>query len=72
MSKESFAEELFDEEVVKLWARMTGFRVSNNHRRKCCVVACEVAIEALREVEGSELEVQWWMEVKDRVEGYKR
>lgn len=53
------------EKAKDIYDKMKGFRVTNNHRKKCALIAVNEIIESMYEYHTL---YEWWQEVKQEIE----
>ncbi len=60
------------EKADEIWDQMKGFRISHNHRRKCCLVCVDQIVQAIdfdwMEVQNLEREHKYWEGVRKILE----
>jgi hypothetical protein len=55
------------EKAYEIWDKMKGFRVTNAHRKKCCIVAIDLILQETPKmsVNGEpDPQLEWWQGVK--------
>ena len=56
------------EKADELWDQMKGFRISHNHRRKCCLVCVDQVINQVSEMDMDGANYLYWKGVRKLLE----